>query len=110
MKFKEFIKENNTYTILSDPKKLNGSSLRTSILTTYAQLEKLFGEPRKTTGDNKTHVVWDLVDNDKNYLSIYDWKESFDPSEKQDKKIEWNIGGFKGIAALNLKEYIENNI
>ncbi len=78
---------------------INGTSFKGSVVTTYAELVKVFGEPDDGPNDldaDKVTCCWRLQFEDGTIASIYDWKTNSTPYGK----YEWHIGG-KSTAAVD---------
>lgn len=84
---------------------IHGTSLRGEVTTTFAELEKVFGQPNQSPTD-KTWNEWgiefkvpveddgmgDIDDYDVVPVTIYDWKES-SPDASRSGLYRWHIGG-----------------
>ena len=87
----------------SEAVRVNGTSLRGRIKTTYGDLVEKFGNPTFKGGDKIT-AEWNLdfyVDDDgeEDYVTatIYDWNMDSTPFSEH----EWHIGGFRGKNAVD---------
>jgi len=70
--------------------KVNGTSLRGYVLTTYDKLVATFGEPTYLGSyDEKTTCEWFIEFEDGTVATIYDWKTGGTPMYP----YEWHIGG-----------------
>ena len=72
----------------------DGTYLQGTVIATYSELLKLFGQPRKFA-DSKCQVEWSIRFEDNTEATVYDWKEDVPASEVR----EWHIGG-KGLKAV----------
>ena len=85
---------------------IHGTSLRGEVTTTFAELEKVFGQPNQSPTD-KTWNEWgiefkvpveddgmgDIDDYDVVPVTIYDWKELYADASRTVKDYVWHIGG-----------------
>jgi hypothetical protein len=73
----------------------NGTSLQGSIVTTYAELVQVFGQPDygPDADMDKTTCEWALQFEDGTIATIYDWKTRGTPYGQYD----WHIGGSSGF-------------
>jgi hypothetical protein len=78
---------------------MNGTSLQGKIVTTYARLVEMFGEPDFTNGDKVT-AEWCLEFEDGTVATIYDWKYGETPMGE----AVWNIGGKNSEAVYRVYE------
>src|SRR6266403_394819 len=71
--------------------KANATSFHgVTVECSYDSLVKIFGEPTAIGGD-KTNAEWVLENSDGKILTIYDYKESFNPITSRGS-FEWHIG------------------
>ena len=99
-------------------KSLDGTYYQKTINISYQNLVEIFGKPNGQTDKYKTTMEWDLENEKGNVVSIYDYKMTslYDklypaPKEfKNDKAIDFRIGGFETDVADALYKYIESKI
>lgn len=84
--------------------KVNGSSLRGYVCTTYGELVARFGQPLGA-GDKVT-AEWLLEFSNGVVATIYDWKESETPYGV----YSWHIGGHTGEAVELVKAALAGKI
>jgi hypothetical protein len=65
----------------------------TTIFASVNQLIRSFGEPsfENNTGEDKVNFEWEMETDEGEVFTIYDWKEY--TSIREDRMIEWHIGG-----------------
>jgi hypothetical protein len=80
---------------------VNGTSLKGSVYTTYADLVETFGEPE--AGGDKTTVEWALRFEDGTVATIYDWKTYATPMGPYD----WHIGGKSKMAEVRVTQALQ---
>jgi len=88
----------------ADWQAVNGTSLKGSVYTTYADLVEVFGEPER--GGDKTTVEWALQFDDGTVATIYDWKEYNTPMGRYD----WHIGGKSKMAEVRVTEALRQRV
>lgn len=73
----------------------NGTSLQGEIVTTYAELCQIFGQPNygPDADMDKTTCEWALQFEDGTVATIYDWKTRYTPRGD----YSWHIGGDSGF-------------
>ena len=77
-------------------KRVNGTSFRGTIKTTYNKLVETFGEPcihNLPSMLDKVTIEWKLMFGDGTVATIYDWK-NYGSQPAKDEEYEWHIGGF----------------
>ena len=82
----------NNFTKLDETglSKVNGTSLKGYVLTTYDNLVEIFGEPTFLgSEDGKTTAEWIIEFEDGLVATIYDWKMGETPMDL----YEWHVGG-----------------
>jgi hypothetical protein len=83
--------------------KVNGTSLKGYMVTTYEALVNKLGNPnRGPSGDKKTDCEW-VVDIDGEVCTIYNWKTGGIP----EGTYRWHIGGHSSNAVKFLEEVME---
>ena len=96
---------------LSEPSKnIRNSGLICYMKCTYNHLLGLFDEPVIRTDEYKTHVEWHVDvrhgDNLAGTVSIYDYKNGFDPREYPDEDVTWHLGGKNSHVAHELIAFV----
>lgn len=71
----------------------NGTEFQGNVTTTYAELERVFGQPDNGPNDHGDKVTceWVITFSDGSVATIYDWKV-YGPTPTE--RFTWNIGGF----------------
>jgi hypothetical protein len=85
---------------------VNMTSLKGSVLTTFAKLVEVFGQPDLGPDDfglDKTTCEWHLVFEDGTVATIYDWKLDSTPFYEYD----WHIGGRSAEAVDRVLEVLD---
>ena len=80
--------------------KVDGTSLKGHITTTFNKLVAAFGEPcihLAPSQYEKVTIEWKLRFADGTIATVYDWK-SYGKQRAADEKCEWNIGGYSSQA------------
>lgn len=94
------------------------TSLQGYLVSSYADLVKVFGHPQctETSGDGKVDIEWELKIEDKEFettrnVTIYNWKD-YDGgyAAMSNSQYEWHIGGMSSMDAIQLKQYYENKM
>jgi len=94
------------------------TSLQGYLVSSYADLVKVFGQPQctETSGDGKVDIEWELKIEDKEFettrnVTIYNWKD-YDGgyAAMSNSQYEWHIGGMSSMDAIQLKLYYENKM
>ena len=80
---------------------INGTSLKGYVITDYATLVEVFGQPDERNGD-KTTVAWFLQFEDGTIATIYDWKTYETPFGRYD----WHVGGKSHLAVSHVHDAI----
>lgn len=94
------------------------SGLMTYVEASYEELVALFGEPNGLGDLYKVSTQWVLIDEEKNVLTLYDYKQTdlynrtlqSTPEFRAMKSYDWHIGGTNRFAAFRLKGYIEGKL
>ena len=103
----------NTYKLV-DQALLTDSSFQDEVEASYDDLLSLFGEPNGEGDNYKVSTMWVLEDDDKNFLTIYDYKET-DLYSRGYPSVQafrarpsyvWHIGGTRRLPAQRLKAFI----
>lgn len=115
------VSENIEYDIAgSDDTSFNGTSLQSTVTTTYSKLENLFGKPSRSDADpyEKVNMEWmidakvfytdEYGDTDWHYIkaTVYNWKTGYVPTEEYD----WHIGGNDWDAVELVEQILEGSV
>jgi len=92
-----------TYTVESDPS-AHGTSRKTTVKATYAQLVAVLGEPQKNAKPDHSRVFWDIVFSDGAVISVYDWNDE----RRVEDVTEWNVAGHDFMTAYRIHDIIAN--
>lgn len=97
-------------TVVDGKHVINGTSYKSSIHLTYAQLVEFFGQPTYQDIDDKVCFEWVLKINDK-FITIYDWKY-YDPEWVKMFCKSWHIGGYSDSLSsiLDLHNFVEQKL
>lgn len=97
-------------TVVDGKHVINGTSYKSSIHLTYAQLVEFFGQPTHQDIDDKVCFEWVLKINDK-FITIYDWKY-YDPEWVKMFCKSWHIGGYSDSLSsiLDLHNFVEQKL
>lgn len=65
-----------------------------TVTASFNQLVERFGLPAVNDSEGeKVHVQWHLTDDAGNVLTVYDWRESVNPSQYPTTPFKWHVGG-----------------
>lgn len=100
------------YRTLNKPdRRSNGTSLQAYMTCTYKHLEHTLGAPTcDQSPDHKVNREWHVeLENTRGtgqVLTVYDYKNSFDPAKSPDQLVHWHLGGKQEVDVLELKRFI----
>lgn len=93
--------ETITYTVESDPF-AHGTSRKSQIKATFAQLVAVLGEPQKHKKPDHSRVFWDISFSDGAVISVYDWNDD----RRVEDVTEWNVAAHDFMTAYRIHDII----
>lgn len=99
----DYITHNDSDTISTE-----GTFRQDRMVTGFAELVTLFGAPIPSEYlDDNVDAAWDIEFSDGTIATVYNWQNG--PKNENvalNSIVNWNIGGYERIAALNIKSLL----